>query len=513
MKISKTFVIVLSGVILLAFLLMLQMPRHYNWNVNYNVNSREPFGTKLFDSLMRASLPNGYEITTDDIDEYLRTRLSTEGEIQENILIIDEQTQISQVTDSLLYSFALRGGKVVIACSRIYTNKYSNTIRQEQEYKNEPREDTDQDEEQDESEDSISIEDSTDIKYVMDDNYESTPEVDEEIGGPLHFYFAQTAEHMQDVQSGFFDISIARANINFRTMKGLVPVTLLANAPYTSPTKIRLLQQFVPATFPFTNNDSTTCSDSFRYDEYVFQSANGSTPHIVNEGQMYNDSVFSKKFSTAITFHFGKGSICVSLAGLYFSNYGAIDNDGRTYLMHLLTPVSDKRIVRILSDRQYSATADSEDELSMFSYFFASPPLAMALRLAIIAALLALFVNARRRQRAIPLPTRQHNATLHFLRQVAALYRPTDDYTNLLAMRYKAFADKIRRRTGADILDIDDNKRREAAKIVAVHTGEDFDYAHNALRELHFNLSHERAISLRTFRKLVDIMNRIQQKL
>ena len=162
MKISKTFVIVLSGVILLSFLLMLQMPRHYNWNVNYNVNSREPFGTKLFDSLMRASLPNGYEITTDDIDEYLRTRLSTEGEIQENILLIDEQTQISQVTDSLLYSFALRGGKVVIACSRIYTNKYSNTICQEQEYKNEPREDTDQDEEQDESEDSISIEDSTD---------------------------------------------------------------------------------------------------------------------------------------------------------------------------------------------------------------------------------------------------------------------------------------------------------------------------------------------------------------
>ena len=158
-------------------------------------------------------------------------------------------------------------------------------------------------------------------------------------------------------------------------------------------------------------------------------------------------------------------------------------------------------------------TADSEDELSMFRYFLASPPLAMALRLAIIAALLALFVNARRRQRAIPLPTRQHNATLHFLRQVAALYRPTDDYTNLLAMRYKAFADKIRRRTGADILDIDDNKRREAAKIVAVHTGEDFDYVHNALRELHFNLSHERAISLRTFRKLVDIMNRIQQKL
>lgn len=486
MKISRKFVLILTGIILLCFLLMLQMPRHFNWNATFNINSSEPFGTKLFDSLMSASLPNGYELTTDDLDDYLRARLNEEGEVSENLLIIDEQVRISQVTDSLLYTFAKRGGKAIIACSKIYADRYTNTIKQEQGSENEEivPEDTDEV-----------------VDYPIFEDEEEY----------LHFYFANVADSLQDTRSGFFNIGIARVNTNFEVLKGLVPVTLLPREPHTYQIQVRLLQSFIPAVYPFTQNDSITCSDSFLEGDYTLQSALGPDDLYFMHDRF--ESSYNKKLSTTMTFHFGEGSICVSLAGLYFSNYGAVDKAGRTYLMRLLTSVGDRRIVRVLSPRQYTAYIDEENELSLFSFFLERPPLAMALRLTIIAALLALFVNARRRQRAIPLSTLQPNITLHFLRQVSVLYRPADDYSNLLDKRFKVFADRVRRRTGADISDIDEAKRREAAHIVAVHTGENFDEVHTAIREIQFYLAHEEGIRYKTFRNLVDRMNRIQQKL
>lgn len=70
MKLSRGFVVLVILIFGVMFLVNLLRPRVFNWDETYSYSSTEPFGCKLYDSVMRVSAPNGYTVSPRTINEW-----------------------------------------------------------------------------------------------------------------------------------------------------------------------------------------------------------------------------------------------------------------------------------------------------------------------------------------------------------------------------------------------------------------------------------------------------------
>lgn len=490
MRISRTFIFCCVAAVLLVFFIQLHLPRHFSWDDSYNVNSTQPFGTALFDSMVSQALPYGYDFYTDELDGYLKSSLRRDTVIAENLLLIDTRFDISQVTDSLLYYYAMRGGNILIAAAEVRAYRYGATIREdlENQFSIIP------DSAKEDGEEAVAMEEDEMPEEIEPDS--------------LHFYFAHGLEHASRYGNYYFDLPTARRLMGL----GVVEYrnNLLGDSLYPA-TSIHMFSSIAPAMF----YADTLRRFGFEPLDAVYYSA--FTGYAAQNLGVYDSREDSPQgnplLATTATARIGRGSITVSLAPTYFTNFGTVNRDGRLYILRLLNRVADKSLVRYLPYSQAAGEPTFSMGPTVFSYFLDRPPLAMALRLSFIACLLALFVNARRRQRAIPPVRKEHNVTLHFLRQVALLYRPGDDYASLLEKRFQAFAAKVRGRVGADVADTMPEARSHAARLLAAHTREPYEATHDALRELHFRLAHEAPLSFREFKACTDMMNRMEKLL
>ena len=62
MKFSRLYILGIVGFLLLVFIVEYRMPRRYNWNPTFSARSEQPFGCQLFDSVLSATLPDGYRV-------------------------------------------------------------------------------------------------------------------------------------------------------------------------------------------------------------------------------------------------------------------------------------------------------------------------------------------------------------------------------------------------------------------------------------------------------------------
>ena len=63
MKFSRLYILGIVGFLLLVFIVEYRMPRRYNWNPTFSARSEQPFGCQLFDSVLSANMPKGYQVT------------------------------------------------------------------------------------------------------------------------------------------------------------------------------------------------------------------------------------------------------------------------------------------------------------------------------------------------------------------------------------------------------------------------------------------------------------------
>ena len=72
MKGSKWFII--GIVVLLAVVLVLEVkiPRRYSWDESYEHNNVQPFGCYVMDSILSASVTQGYSVTGRTLPQLLR---------------------------------------------------------------------------------------------------------------------------------------------------------------------------------------------------------------------------------------------------------------------------------------------------------------------------------------------------------------------------------------------------------------------------------------------------------
>ena len=59
---SRKFIVGILALLAFFFFIQTRMPRHYVWNPTFAHSDEQPFGCRLFDSVMAASMPGGYTV-------------------------------------------------------------------------------------------------------------------------------------------------------------------------------------------------------------------------------------------------------------------------------------------------------------------------------------------------------------------------------------------------------------------------------------------------------------------
>lgn len=179
----------------------------------------------------------------------------------------------------------------------------------------------------------------------------------------------------------------------------------------------------------------------------------------------WSDSLYVGLVPVALKLRHGRGSIMLVSGLLPFTNYGMLDPQCRTIALRLVNELKNRPVVRIYSGNGSSFTPDRG--FSWLSFIAAHPPLRRGWILFVTGAMLLLVVNARRRQRAIPVWRTERNATIELLTQHASLYRSRTDHAPLLARAYRAFAARLMTRYQIDVTDTEPLERRNQADRLA----------------------------------------------
>ncbi len=72
MKSSRLFIVVIIALMVVIILFEMNAPARFNWDDHsQSYKSKQPFGCYVMDSVLRASLPHGYEVIGSDFEQYI----------------------------------------------------------------------------------------------------------------------------------------------------------------------------------------------------------------------------------------------------------------------------------------------------------------------------------------------------------------------------------------------------------------------------------------------------------
>ncbi len=142
----------------------------------------------------------------------------------------------------------------------------------------------------------------------------------------------------------------------------------------------------------------------------------------------------------------GKGNVYVHLAPLAFSNYFLLHRNNITYAENAFSVLSPGT-ERIVWDEYFSGKKmQQQKKSSWLSVFFKYPSLKWALLTALLALLLYVLSEMRRKQRIIPVVTKPKNDSLEFVKTIGRLYHDKGDHKNLCRKMSAYFLEHIRSR-------------------------------------------------------------------
>lgn len=109
MKSSKGFIIGITVFIIMMFLIQLNMPKRFSWNPTFAHNDKNPFGSYVFDDIMKQSMPDGYETTRKTLYQISKEQSNR------NILVVTDNFSPNAVGVKTMMNMARRGCKIMIA--------------------------------------------------------------------------------------------------------------------------------------------------------------------------------------------------------------------------------------------------------------------------------------------------------------------------------------------------------------------------------------------------------------
>jgi hypothetical protein len=130
----------------------------------------------------------------------------------------------------------------------------------------------------------------------------------------------------------------------------------------------------------------------------------------------------------------GKGKILLSTLPDVFGNLFIVDHPNRFYTYTLLSKIRNQTIIW---DEYYKTYGHSKD--SLFAFIFSSDALYMAYCITMLALLLFMIFEIKRKQRSIPVLTPLTNSTLEFVDVVSHVYFNSQNHKHIALETIKYF--------------------------------------------------------------------------
>jgi uncharacterized integral membrane protein len=142
----------------------------------------------------------------------------------------------------------------------------------------------------------------------------------------------------------------------------------------------------------------------------------------------------------------GKGNLYVHLAPMTFSNYFLLHRNNIAYYENVLSVISPNTS-KVVWDEYFISKRQSETkQTSWLSVFLKHKELRWALLIALLALLLYVLSEMRRKQRIIPVITKPKNDSLEFVKTIGRLYHDKGDHKNLCRKMSAYFLEHVRSR-------------------------------------------------------------------
>ena len=454
----------LAVALLFVYLKSLEM-RQFEWNksTRFLHNDDEPFGCQLFDSLAKATLPNGYTVTSDDIID-----LTDTGDERRALLMLGTLGYISSDDIMRLDSFVRRGNKLMIVSSSFHESVVRWGTVDMRGLANFDKEML---------KESI-LKRSNIVKLKLKDETETE----------LGVSYAVANNFISSMADGF----ITTASIQ-------VPDTMEVAKHFNGTMMYPQIEKVYGDTI-----EDDEYLDDIEIEPIVAIEQEDTTRHYVlnnKEGKNCGENVVSAKYKV------GDGEVHIVTNPLLFTNYGALDKDISKFLAFQLSQISDCHIYRIEKLSVYGEP--KEKKVSPLYYMLGQRPLRWAVYLLLASALLFMVFTAKRRQRVIPPDTRPVNRNLQFVEMLGQLYYRSHDNRDMLTKKYTYFKEELRRKMMMDIgneEEMTDNVRK-----LAQTTGLPEDDLAGVMHSLNMNTSdgHDDALDDEELQYLIDKMNNI----
>ncbi|AUC15036.1 hypothetical protein BTO06_07745 [Tenacibaculum sp. SZ-18] len=193
---------------------------------------------------------------------------------------------------------------------------------------------------------------------------------------------------------------------------------------------------------------------SFTYDRNLrrnyFSSYNESRTTILGTHEI-NDTIRPN----FIKIQYQKGNVFLHTQPIAFTNYFLI-NGNQEYVENVFSYLPNRMVIWDPLRRQ-SKIRGSDDKTSALSFFMQHPSLKWSLYIAFIGLFLFMFLNARRKQRAIPEVKQLKNSTQDFTHTIANLYLKEENHKNIVSKKIKYFLEKIRSKYHLDTTNLNSN--------------------------------------------------------
>ncbi|MEY4541418.1 MAG: hypothetical protein RLZZ306_3175 [Bacteroidota bacterium] len=183
--------------------------------------------------------------------------------------------------------------------------------------------------------------------------------------------------------------------------------------------------------------------------DYKFQKQSADTYFEINDS-IKNENTFivlgknSKGFPNFIQVNFGKGSFYLNSVPMAFTNFYMVKNDNSDYVFKALSYLPEQQTfwdeyVNVMSisktakstSKSRDAKGESDVEESPFYFIVSQPALKWAYFITLVALLVYLIFEGKRRQRIIPIIETPQNTSLQFVETIGSLYYNQKDHKSI----------------------------------------------------------------------------------
>lgn len=460
MRRTRLYIISILVLAITLFVVGQHMPHKFLWHPTYAHNDKQPLGAYVFDSIMTCAMPQGYTTLSKSL-----AQIAADSTLRHsNILIVAEQCYMDGIDFGIMDSMLREGANVMIATAGYNSELVDSTLAYDY---------------------GIALRDES--SFYLKDSIKAWVNGTQDTGHDLVTWHAE--DHL------------------FGTCRFDLPLSLVSAHIYTDDTTGHTVQTLATCLMP--HSYLRESSRYFKKNDKVIKRMSSTRGMPEDSIYKYIDSLNSDKLSLpshlpiAVRRKVGRGNLYVVSTPMAFTNYCVLDKKTAPYLMRLMSHLADRPLIRTTC---YNDMQDEEHGL--LDIIAGNHSLRAAHYMLMLTLLLFCLFKARRRQRIIPVVKPPRNYQLEFAQLIGTLYFQRHDNADLVRKKYMMFADHVRTKTHAYLLDTTADS--QTLPLLARHTGMDMADLKRQIEYVRTCCHAKKKISDKEMFKAIDFMNEVE---